>query len=222
MGIFFKLDRIPCKDIKDKLFRVSTEVRSILLPEHDRWSPARAFERVKKDLNVLHVLCKVFLAFFKKESDDEHAVCDGRSVKMFADVIMKSLRDEDFVSGMILKDYFMFFLWFTFFRFSLGLRFYGYILLFVVFVDCPLELGVISTEDLGRLASGEIQKGKDKEFSIKTTLEIVNLLTNMYNVRKDVRESALKYLFTNANDNDFEGVGMLKRKSTFESVNESD
>ena len=68
---------------------------------------------------------------------------------------------------------------FTFFRFSLGLRFYGYILLFVVFVDCALELGVISTENLGRLASGEIQRGNDEEFSIRTTLEIVNLLTNM-------------------------------------------
>ena len=53
-----------------------------------------------------------------------------------------------------------------------------------MFVDCALELGVISTEDLGRLASGEIQRGNDEEFSIKTTLEIVNLLTNMYSVKK--------------------------------------
>ena len=52
--------------------------------------------------------------------------------------------------------------------------------------------------------------------------EIVNLLTNMYSIRKDATESALKYLFTNANDNDFEGVVTLKRKSTFKSVNESD
>ena len=44
----------------------------------------------------------------------------------------------------------------------------------------------------------------------------------MYSVRKDATESALKYLFTNANDNAFEGVAMLKRKSTFEIVNESD
>ena len=60
-------------------------------------------------------------------------------------------------------------------------------------VDCALELGVISTEDLDRLASGEIQRGNDKNFSIKATLEIVNLLTNMYSVRKDATESALKY-----------------------------
>ena len=69
------------------------------------------------------MLCKVFLAFFKKESDvtDELAVCDGQSVKMFADMIMKSLCDEDFVSGMILKTIlcFIFFMGlFTFFRFA--------------------------------------------------------------------------------------------------------
>ena len=60
-------------------------------------------------------------------------------------------------------------------------------------VDCALELGVLSTEDLDRLASGEIQRGNDENFSIKTILKIVNLLTNMYSVRKDSTESALKY-----------------------------
>ena len=92
-----------------------------------------------------------------------------------------------------------------------------------MFVDCALELGVISTEDISRLASREIQRDTDEEFSIKTTLEIVNLLTNMYSIRKDATESALKFLFTNVNNNDLETPGMLKRKSTFESVNnESD
>ena len=111
---------------------------------------------------------------------------------------------------------------FTFFRFSLGPRCYGYILLFVVFVDCALELGLISTEDFARLASREIQRDTDEEFSIKTRLEMVNLLTNVYSVRKDATEPALKFLFTNVNDNDFQTPGTLKRKSTFESVNKSD
>ena len=88
-----------------------------------------------------------------------------------------------------------------------------------MFVDCALELGVISTEDIGRLASREIQRDTNEEFSIKTTLEMVNLLTNMYSIRKNATESALKFLFTNVNDNDFETPGTLKRKSTFESVN---
>ena len=117
-----KMERIPCKDMKDKLFRVSTEVRSVLQRQHDHWSPLRAFERVKKDLDILHVLCKVFLAFFKKESDDERAaVCNGKSVKMFADMIRKSLQDEDFVLGMIFKR--LFYVSF----------FYGVVYIFLIF-----------------------------------------------------------------------------------------
>ena len=65
-------------------------------------------------------------------------------------------------------------------------------------------------------------KETQTEFSIKTTLEMVNLLTNMYSIRKDATESALKFLFTNVNNNDFQTPGTLKRKSTFESVNKSD
>ena len=82
------MDRISHKDMKDKLFGVSSEVWPILRREHDRRSPLRAFERVKKGLNILQLLCKVSLAFFKKENDvaDKLAVCDGRSMKMFADI----------------------------------------------------------------------------------------------------------------------------------------
>ena len=132
MGVFFKMDRIPRKEMvcNDKLFRVLSEVWSVLQRKHDRWSAVRAFERVKKDLNVLHKLCKVFLTFFKKEGNDKDglAVCDGRSVKMFADMIMKSLRDEDFVSGMILKTIYVSFLWgclhFSIFSWATILRLY--------------------------------------------------------------------------------------------------
>ena len=128
LGVFFKKwTGYLVRTLKDKLFRVLTEVQSVLQQQHDCWSPLRAFERVKKDLNILHMLCKVILAFFKKETDNEHAaVCDGKFVKMFSDMIRKSLRDEDFVSGMIFKRlFYMFcflFLWgcLRFFDFLLG------------------------------------------------------------------------------------------------------
>ena len=78
-------------------------------------------------------------------------------------------------------------------------------------------MGLISTEDLGRVVAGDIEEGEEEEdLSVKTSLEIVNLLTNMYSIRKEATESALQYLFTNVKDNDFEGVGCLKRKSKFE------
>ena len=56
-----------------------------------------------------------------------------------------------------------------------------------------------------------------EELSVKTTLEFVNLFTTMYSIRKEATESALRLLFTNAKDNDFQGVG-LKRKSKFEII----
>ena len=77
-------------------------------------------------------------------------------------------------------------------------------------------MGLISTGDLGRVVAGDIEEGEEEDLSVKTSLEIVNLLTNMYSIRKEATESALQYLFTNVKDNDFEGVGCLKRKSKFE------
>ena len=77
---------------------------------------------------------------------------------------------------------------------------------------------MVSTEDLDEIVSGEMGDDDKEEFSVKTTLEFVNLFTNMYSVRKEARESALRFLFTNAKDNDFKGIG-LKRKSKFEIIN---
>ena len=52
--------------------------------------------------------------------------------------------------------------------------------------------------------------------SVKVCLELINLLTNIHIVRKDATHSALRYLFTNSKDNDFNGNTGLKRKSTFD------
>ena len=56
-----------------------------------------------------------------------------------------------------------------------------------------------------------------EELSVKTTLEFVNLFTTMYSIRKEATESALQFLFTNAKDNNIQGIG-LKRKSKFEII----
>ena len=93
---------------------------------------------------------------------------------------------------------------------------------FCRFLDCAVYLGLIEPEDLGKLVNGDIEEGGDEEdeLCIKITLELLNLLTTMYSVRKEGTESAMKYLFTNSRNNDFDGqlvtnTGGLKRKSTF-------
>ena len=86
-----------------------------------------------------------------------------------------------------------------------------------LFVDCAIDLNVMSTEDLDKIVSGEMADDNKEELSVKTTLEFVNLFTTMYSIRKEATESALRFLFTNAKDNDFQGVS-LKRKSKFEII----
>ena len=43
---------------------------------------------------------KIILSFFQmdKKENDEEVGCNGRAVKMFTDLIKRSLRDDDFVS----------------------------------------------------------------------------------------------------------------------------
>ena len=100
-------DRVARKDMKQgKRFRLSTEVRATLQRKHDRWTPYRAYSRVEKELGVFRALCQIILSFFKDnsstdaESNNESKVgCNGRAVKMFSELIKRSLRDDDFVSG---------------------------------------------------------------------------------------------------------------------------
>ena len=96
------MERIAHKEMSSsKKFRVSGEVCSVLQRKHDKWSPLRAYDRLKKDLHVFHVRCKVLLSFFVKFGTEanEDAACDGKTVKMFSHLIRKCLDDDDFVAG---------------------------------------------------------------------------------------------------------------------------
>ena len=61
------MQRIPRKDMDKKCFRLSTEVRATLQRKYDRWTPVSAFNRVSKELSVLHALSGLLLTFFKKD-----------------------------------------------------------------------------------------------------------------------------------------------------------
>ena len=99
--------------LKKPRFRLSTEVRATLKRKYDRWSPVRAYNRVSKELTMLTSLCKMILCFFKKSSEDaedEDVLCDGRMVRMFLDMIRKSFKDEEFMSGKPVFLYFSIFM----------------------------------------------------------------------------------------------------------------
>ena len=100
-------DRAARKDMKQgKCFRLSTEVCATLQCKHDRWAPYRAYSRVNKELGVFRALCKIILLFFQDnstdavtaESNESKVGCNGKAVKMFVEMIKRSLRDDDFVS----------------------------------------------------------------------------------------------------------------------------
>ena len=93
-------DRVARKDM-GKRFRLSTEVRATLQRKHDRWTPYRAYSRVEKELSFFRALCKMLISFFQMPAattENDEVGCNGRAVKMFADLIKRSLRDEDFVA----------------------------------------------------------------------------------------------------------------------------
>ena len=83
-----------------KRFILSSEVRATLQHKHDRWMPYRAYSRVEKEVGVFRALCQIILSFFKMppKTDEGEVGCNGRAVKMFADLIKRSFRDDDFVS----------------------------------------------------------------------------------------------------------------------------
>ena len=94
------------------------------------------------------------------------------------------------------------------------------IMFFCLFVvGCALDLGLISSDDLRRVASGDIQEGSDEEdkLAVKICFEFVTMCCNLSMIRTDVTNSAIHYLFTNAKDNDFHGDLHFKRKLCFSS-----
>ena len=79
-------------------------------------------------------------------------------------------------------------------------------------VDCAVDLGIISTEDVMNIANGEIDKENNNDFAIKTCLEFVNLLANVSTIRKDATESALKFLLTRTRKNNFDGAVVCSKR----------
>ena len=223
-------DRVSRKDMKQgKCFRLSTEVRATLQRKHDRWIPYRAYSRVEKDLGVFRALCKLILSFFQTtavtENNDEVG-CNGKSVKMFAEMIRCSLRDDDFVSRKCTT--FNVVLFYYRIHFLLMVRFVNDFLclffLFFVIVGCSLDTGLLSSDEMRQIVSGAIVQGSDEEnkLAIKVCLELITLCCNMSDVRVDAMDSALQYLLTNCNNDDFKSNLNFKRKSTFISSDDDD
>ena len=86
---------------------------------------------------------------------------------------------------------------------------------FVVFLlDCAIDLGIISNEDLVKMANRNVDN--DDEFAIKTVLELMNLLANMGTICKDATKSTLKFLLTSSTrKNDFDKAGSFRKRSKF-------
>ena len=83
-------DRVARKDM-GKRFRLSTEVRATLQRKYDRWTPYRAYSRVEKELSAFRALCKMIISFFQMPAiENDEVGCNGRAVKMFADLIKRS------------------------------------------------------------------------------------------------------------------------------------
>ena len=72
--------------------------------------------------------------------------------------------------------------------------------------------------------SGAIVQGSEEEneIAIKVCLEFITMCCNMSDIRQDATDSALQYLLTNCNNNDFKSNLNFKRKSTFISSDDDD
>ena len=82
-------------------------------------------------------------------------------------------------------------------------------------LDCAIELGIVLTEDLMKIANGDIDTATDDEFAIKTVLELLNLFANMATIHKDATESALKFLLTSMGKNNFDRSPSFRKRSRF-------
>ena len=106
-------EHIARQEVVKPRFRLSTEVRATLERKYDRWTPVLTYNRVSKELTLLTSLCKMLLCFFQKNAEDvedENVLCDGQVVRMFSDMIRKSFKDEEFMSGRPVFLYFFIFM----------------------------------------------------------------------------------------------------------------
>ena len=205
-----------------KRFRLSSEVRATLQRKHDSWTPYRAYNRVEKELGVFRAILKIILSFFKMppKTDEGEVGCNGRAVKMFADLIKRSFRDEDdFVSRKCTTFNVVLFFYYRIIRFLLMVRFVNdflFIFSFVI-IGCTLDTGLLSADEMQKLVSGAIVHGsqEENEMAIKVCLELITMCANMTNIRVGATDSALQYLLNNTTTNDFKSNLIFKRKSTF-------
>ena len=71
------------------------------------------------------------------------------------------------------------------------------VFIYFFFIDCGVELNILSNEDIARIRSGEMYEKECDTLSMKMTTGIINLCVNMVNIRNDATDSMLKYLMTN-------------------------
>ena len=177
-----------------KHFRLSSEVRATLQRKHDRWTPYRAYSRVEKEVGVFSAICQIILSFFRMPPNTEEGEvgCNGRAVKMFADLIKRLFRDDDFVSRKCTTVNVVHFFYHRIICFLLMVRFVNdvFCLFFsFVIVGCTLDTGLLSAEEMRKLVSGAIVRGsqEENELAIKVCLELVTMCTNMSNIRVGAR-----------------------------------
>ena len=82
-------------------------------------------------------------------------------------------------------------------------------------LGCAVDLGIVSMEDLMKIANGDIDTAMDDEFAIKTVLELLNLFANMATICKDATKSALKFLLTSMRNNNFDRSPSFRKRSRF-------
>ena len=92
-----------------------------------------------------------------------------------------------------------------------------FIFSFFVIVGCSLDTGLMSSDEVRQIVSGAIVQGsqEENEMAIKVCLELITMCCKMSDIRQDATDSALEYLLTNCNNNDFKSNLNFKRKSTF-------
>ena len=68
----------------------------------DRWTPSKAYERLRFDLNIFKTLCRFILSLFKEEmpnKEETESICGLKPVAMFATMIKEKFKDDDFLAG---------------------------------------------------------------------------------------------------------------------------
>ena len=88
---------------------------------------------------------------------------------------------------------------------------------FRCFLDCSNDLGLISREDVEEIRGGV---GLDK-YAMKIALSMVNLCTNMKDVRHGATSSAMNFIRSLTND-EYNVNNMLRKRGKFICTQDSD